>query len=88
MCPWGDSGDDVRGLQLQLCRKFEWTTNRASECCVTNKMARKDVWADQTFWIDGDDTNNGYGLSDGGQELGACEDFEFPGKEIYIKGKS
>jgi len=88
VCPWGDSGDDVRGLQLQLCRKYDYknvTTKRASECCVTNKIASKDVWADESFWIDGDDTNNGYGLSDGGQELGACEDFEFPGKEIYIK---
>ena len=76
-------------IQVQLCKKYNNSTNQLSKCCWTNKLAQSLSWG-QSFYFDGieDYWGQRLGMRDGGENLGACENFELDGPDIYIKGKT
>ena len=80
-------------IQVQLCKKYNNITNQSSKCCWTNKLSVS-LSASQSFDFDGDDgwwkrnINTGVGTRDGGENLGACENFELDGPDVYIKGET
>ena len=81
-------------IQVQLCKKYNNSTNQLSKCCWTNKLAAS-LSASESFYFDGVDDgwwdqkiNTGVGMTDGGENLGACENFELDGPDVYIKGET